>query len=261
MAGRGVRRVHRGGRARCGSRCRATARPHRWARQPPWRTRCCRASAATGCDYSVPQVATVVTVAGPARRGAARRRGGRRHPARRPGAPGRDRPRIARGDLPAPAVRRSLRPAAPRLAARRRDDSGVAMVAGLLDVGLAAAVRSASDRAPFGTSFVDELRALVGIGSAIGATGVLIALAAPWMGLWAIPVFCVAAAADPVLVPSVRDDPRHLPADHPVAVAGHRGRSATPRPATRGGSASWPSRSGASSGCPNATCSTSSTPP
>ncbi len=67
--------------------------------------------------------------------------------------------------------------------------TAAAMVAGVLDVGLAAAMRSARDHSPLGTSFVDELRAFVGIGSAITATGVLIALAMPWMGLWAIPVF------------------------------------------------------------------------
>src|SRR5690606_6672713 len=64
-----------------------------------------------------------------------------------------------------------------------------AVLAGLLDVAIAAAVRSAADRAPLRIAFVDELRAFVGIGSAITATGVLIALAMPWMWLWAIPVF------------------------------------------------------------------------
>ncbi len=67
--------------------------------------------------------------------------------------------------------------------------TAAAVLAGLVDVALAAAVRSSTDRTPYRTAFVDELRAFVGIGSAITATGVLIALATPWMGLWAIPVF------------------------------------------------------------------------
>ena len=117
--------------------------------------------------------------------------------------------------------------------------TAAAMVAGVLDVGLAAAMRSARDHSPLGTSFVDELRAFVGIGSAITATGVLIALAMPWMGLWAIPVFATPLLLTQFSFPSVRDDPRHLPADDPgaVTVTEVGGR---PRPATRGGSAGWP---------------------
>jgi response regulator RpfG family c-di-GMP phosphodiesterase len=42
---------------------------------------------------------------------------------------------------------------------------------------------------PFGAAARDEFRALLGIGSAIGATGVLIALAAGVMGFWALPLF------------------------------------------------------------------------
>jgi hypothetical protein len=64
-----------------------------------------------------------------------------------------------------------------------------ALVAGILDVGVAASIRSAADHSPLRTAFLDELRVFVGIGSAITATGVLVALATPWMGLWAIPVF------------------------------------------------------------------------
>ncbi len=63
--------------------------------------------------------------------------------------------------------------------------------ASLLDVAIAAGVRSAADRAPLRIAFLDELRAFIGIGTAITATGVLIALAMPWMGYWAIPVFAV----------------------------------------------------------------------
>jgi response regulator RpfG family c-di-GMP phosphodiesterase len=42
---------------------------------------------------------------------------------------------------------------------------------------------------PFRTAVIDEARALVGIASAIAATGVLIALSYPTMLLWALPVF------------------------------------------------------------------------
>lgn len=64
-----------------------------------------------------------------------------------------------------------------------------ALLAAVTDVAIAAALRSAHDRSPLRTAFIDEGRAYVGIGSAISATGVLIALAMPWMGLWAIPIF------------------------------------------------------------------------
>lgn len=61
----------------------------------------------------------------------------------------------------------------------------------LVDALIAAAVRSGADRAPFPAVLRNELRAQVGIGSAIGATGALIALAATIMGTWALPVFVV----------------------------------------------------------------------
>jgi hypothetical protein len=67
--------------------------------------------------------------------------------------------------------------------------TAAALVAGMVDVCLAAVMRSAADHSPLRTTIVDELRAFAGIGSAITATGVLIALATPLMGLWAIPVF------------------------------------------------------------------------
>ena len=69
--------------------------------------------------------------------------------------------------------------------------SFAAVLAAVIDAVLAAAVRSSQSRAPFRTAIVDEFRALVGISSAIAATGVLIALAAPIMGYWALPVFAV----------------------------------------------------------------------
>jgi hypothetical protein len=66
-----------------------------------------------------------------------------------------------------------------------------AVLAAVTDAFLAAAVRSTQERTPFRTALVDEARALVGISSAISATGVLIALAAPKMGYLALPVFSI----------------------------------------------------------------------
>lgn len=62
---------------------------------------------------------------------------------------------------------------------------------GLVDALLAALARSGRERSPFMAAARDELGALVGIGSAIGATGVLIALAAEVMGYWALPLFAL----------------------------------------------------------------------
>ncbi len=67
----------------------------------------------------------------------------------------------------------------------------VMAVVTLLDCALSAAVRSSKAHAPYLRSLRDELRASTGIGSAIGATGVLIALAMSTMGGWALPVFAV----------------------------------------------------------------------
>jgi hypothetical protein len=68
---------------------------------------------------------------------------------------------------------------------------GAAVLAGVLDTFLAALARAEREHARFGPAFADELRALVGISAAIGSTGILIALAARQLGLWALPVFCV----------------------------------------------------------------------
>ena len=67
----------------------------------------------------------------------------------------------------------------------------IAVLAGLFEAALAALVRADRDRAPYVSALRSELRALVSLGSAIGATGVLIALAGQVMQLWAIPVFVV----------------------------------------------------------------------
>ncbi|MEW2037333.1 HD domain-containing protein [Streptomyces sp. NPDC005534] len=59
----------------------------------------------------------------------------------------------------------------------------------LWDAVLAAATAHARTRWPFGPLLRDELRATLGIGSAVCATGVVMALAVAVVGLWALPVF------------------------------------------------------------------------
>ncbi len=61
----------------------------------------------------------------------------------------------------------------------------------VVDAALAALVRTGRERTPFLAGFRDEVRAQFGIVSAIGATGMLIALTAGLSGLWAIPVFSI----------------------------------------------------------------------
>jgi len=68
---------------------------------------------------------------------------------------------------------------------------GIVLATLLVDAVLAAAVRAGADRAPFGAVLRNEVRAQAGIGSAIGATGALVALAATIMGGWALPLFVV----------------------------------------------------------------------
>jgi response regulator RpfG family c-di-GMP phosphodiesterase len=63
--------------------------------------------------------------------------------------------------------------------------------AGAVEAVIAAAVRANADRAPFLAVLRNEGRVQVGIGSAIGASGALIALAAAIMGVWALPVFVI----------------------------------------------------------------------
>jgi hypothetical protein len=67
----------------------------------------------------------------------------------------------------------------------------VAVVTALVDALLAAAVRTSRVGSPLGATFVNEIHALAGISSAIGATGVLIAVATGVMGLWAIPILSI----------------------------------------------------------------------
>lgn len=66
---------------------------------------------------------------------------------------------------------------------------GLVLAVLAVDALLTAAVRAGSDRAPFFAVLRNEVRAQAGIGSAIGATGALVALAAGVMGEWALPVF------------------------------------------------------------------------
>ena len=68
---------------------------------------------------------------------------------------------------------------------------GVVLATGLFDAALAAMVGAANSGAPYRLVLANELHALAGIGSAIGATGMLIALATGVMKLWAIPIFCI----------------------------------------------------------------------
>lgn len=61
----------------------------------------------------------------------------------------------------------------------------------LCDAVLAALLLRARTRHPFGPLLREELRAMLHIGSAVCATGAVIALGVAVAGLWALPVFCV----------------------------------------------------------------------
>ncbi|MFF3842085.1 HD domain-containing protein [Streptomyces sp. NPDC001930] len=61
----------------------------------------------------------------------------------------------------------------------------------LCDAVLAALVLRARTGFPYGPLLRDELRALLGIGSAVGATGTVMALGVAAAGLWALPVLAV----------------------------------------------------------------------
>lgn len=61
----------------------------------------------------------------------------------------------------------------------------------LCDAVLAAALARSRTGWPFGPLLRDELRALPGIGSAVCASGAVMALAVAVVGLWALPVFCL----------------------------------------------------------------------
>ncbi|WP_171112057.1 MULTISPECIES: HD domain-containing protein [unclassified Streptomyces] len=61
----------------------------------------------------------------------------------------------------------------------------------LCDAVLAAALAHSRTGWPFGPLLRDELRGTLGIGSAVGATGAVMALGVAVVGLWALPVFCL----------------------------------------------------------------------
>lgn len=63
------------------------------------------------------------------------------------------------------------------------------LLTALCDAVLAAAMAHSRTRWPFGPLLRDELRATLGIGSAVCATGAVMALAVAVVGLWALPVF------------------------------------------------------------------------
>jgi hypothetical protein len=67
----------------------------------------------------------------------------------------------------------------------------VIALAGIADLALAAFVRSSGRRVAFGWMLRDEIGAGAGLWAAVGATGVLMALATPSMKLYALPIFCV----------------------------------------------------------------------
>lgn len=67
----------------------------------------------------------------------------------------------------------------------------ISTVALAADAVLAAVLRAGQDFAPFWAVLRDELLAQGTIGTAIGATGVLIALASSFLGYWALPIFLV----------------------------------------------------------------------
>ncbi|MGW1023040.1 HD-GYP domain-containing protein [Streptomyces sp. NPDC002577] len=66
---------------------------------------------------------------------------------------------------------------------------GVLALTALCDAVLAAAMAHARTGWPFGPLLRDELRAMLGIGSAVCATGAVMSLAVAVAGLWALPVF------------------------------------------------------------------------
>ncbi|MCU7822925.1 HD domain-containing protein [Kitasatospora sp. DSM 101779] len=68
--------------------------------------------------------------------------------------------------------------------------TAVAALTALCDTVLAAVLHRARAGLRFGAALEDELRSLLGIGSAIVATGMLVSLLAGEVGLWALPLFC-----------------------------------------------------------------------
>ncbi|MDQ6649361.1 MAG: HD domain-containing protein [Actinomycetota bacterium] len=69
--------------------------------------------------------------------------------------------------------------------------SGAVAAAAVVEVGIAGLLRARRDGAPLLATLRNELVGIAPLGMSMAATGMLIALAAPLMGLWALPVFCV----------------------------------------------------------------------
>lgn len=67
----------------------------------------------------------------------------------------------------------------------------IVALACVVDLCLAAFVRSSARNSAFGWNLRDEVAATTGLWTAVGATGVLTALATPSMNLYALPTFCV----------------------------------------------------------------------
>ncbi|MFD9129442.1 HD-GYP domain-containing protein [Kitasatospora sp. NPDC059571] len=68
--------------------------------------------------------------------------------------------------------------------------SGVGALTALCDAVVAAVLHAARAGLRYTAALEDELRSLLGIGSAIAATGILVSLLAGEVGLWALPLFC-----------------------------------------------------------------------
>ena len=104
-----------------------------------------------------------------------------------------------------------------------------------------------TDGAPFSAVLRNEVRAQIGIGSAIGATGALIALAATIMGFWALPVFVVPLLLTQFSFRRYAAIRAVDPADDPGALPGDRARRLHRDRALRPGQRRCPWRSGGSS--------------
>lgn len=68
------------------------------------------------------------------------------------------------------------------------------VVGGALDVIIGALMRAERDRSPFVPTVRNQMRASVGIGFSMAATGMLIALALPLIGMWALAVIAIPLA-------------------------------------------------------------------
>ncbi|GAC1328785.1 MAG: metal-dependent phosphohydrolase [Mycobacteriales bacterium] len=68
---------------------------------------------------------------------------------------------------------------------------GAVAAGAAVDVGISSVLRARRDGAPYAATVRNELVSAAPLGLSMAATGMLIALAAPLMGLWALPVFSV----------------------------------------------------------------------